>query len=100
MVFVCIKEYNQCVESARSGEQEVEELKQALSDARVQCKALELKNTDLLRAHSQLAQQLRKQVYIPDITLTQTFQGSRNIYDICVLYTTLGTIKQSRECVV
>ena len=58
----CIKEYNQCMESARSGGQEVDELKQALSDARVQCKALELKNTELLRAHSQLAQRIKKQV--------------------------------------
>ncbi|CAI8004578.1 Sodium channel and clathrin linker 1 [Geodia barretti] len=60
----CVKlneEYNQCMESARSGGQEVDELKQALSDARVQCKALELKNTELLRAHSQLAQRIKKQ---------------------------------------
>ena len=58
----CVKEYNRSVETARSGGQEVEELTQALSDTRVQCKALQLKNSELVRAHNELTQQLRKQV--------------------------------------
>lgn len=57
-----VKEYNKCVESARSGGKEVDELSKALQESQVQCKSLDVKSVELLQANYQLTQQLRKQV--------------------------------------
>lgn len=53
------------MESAQAGEREVEQLSQALSDTRSEFKALQMRNTELLRAHNELALQMRKRVRIP-----------------------------------
>lgn len=53
------------MESAQAGEREVEQLSQALSDTRSEFKALQMRNTELLRAHNELALQIRKRVRIP-----------------------------------
>lgn len=55
------EEYNKCVESARSGGKEVDELSKALQESQVQCKSLDVKSVELLQANYQLTQQLRKQ---------------------------------------
>lgn len=52
------------MEAAHSRGQVVEELTQALSDTRCEYKALQIKNTQLLNANSELAQQLRLKVSI------------------------------------
>ena len=53
-----------CVETVQAGEKEVEQLSQALSDTRSEHKALQIRNTELIRAHNELALQLRRRVRV------------------------------------
>ena len=52
------------METAQTREQEVEELAHALTDTRSELKALQMRNTELLKLHNELAHRLRKKVKI------------------------------------
>ena len=61
-VLFTLQQYNQCVETAQAGEREVERLTRTLGDTRSEYRTLQIKNTELVKAHNELSQKLRRKV--------------------------------------